>query len=290
LFKNCKTGKILFPDKFEYGVRKYSPIPQGTYDVILLYNNGKYLKCDNVPLSTNTYTEVNMRKQDLHESDSLSMKWLALRTYSREAEIRKPATTYSSQSTSAYQSQGSVYETFYTKPASRNAGNLIKGTIVDQYKEPLIGVSVQIKGTTYGTISDIDGNFDIDISGTESTLIFSYIGYVRQEITIKRGSNIIVTLKEDNRALEEVVVVGYGISRRQNMTGAVSSVTTSDIASERSAPQSPPEETEDTETAKSETEKAEEQLYNELLQLNGLRTNFSDVGFWEPRLYTDRKG
>lgn len=288
LFRSHETGKILFPDQFEYGTRKYSSIPQGTYDIILLYNNGKYLKYENASFRANTYIEVKMFGSILYEADPESMKWLALRTYSREAEIRKPVTTNQTQSTT-YQ-PGGVYESFYTKPSvAGNAKNLVKGTILDEIGEPLIGVSVQIKGTTYGTVSDLDGNFEIAVQGAENTLIFNYVGFKRQEINVKQGSEITVTLTEDSQLLEEVVVVGYGTYRKQSITGAVSAVSEAGVT-ESPAPQSPPENAEDTETNKTEPDKAEEQLYNELLQLNGLRSNFSDVGFWEPRLYTDRKG
>lgn len=274
LFRNRKTNKILFPDKYENGVRKYSSISHDIYDIILLYNNGKYLMYEDIPLNINTYTDVNMAKLPIHEADSLSKKWLALRGYAGEIGTPKPIYNQTS---------------FYTRPVLRQkAGNTVSGYIYDNTGEPLIGVSIMLKGTKYGSISDIDGYFEIDVDNPLNILSFRYIGFVSKEVSVTPGSEISVTLEEDMQALDEVVVVAYGISRsRKSLTMAAQTISHSN---EASAPQSPPEKLEDTGDDKAETEDAEDNLYSELMMLNGLRTNFSDVGFWEPRLYTDRKG
>ena len=88
--------------------------------------------------------------------------------------------------------------------------------------DPLVGVSITVKGTTNGTVSDVNGNFSIEVEQGK-TLVFSYIGYVKQEIEVSK--NIInVSLKEDERLLDEVVVVGYGMEKKSTITGSVSSV------------------------------------------------------------------
>ncbi|MDR0232825.1 MAG: carboxypeptidase-like regulatory domain-containing protein [Dysgonamonadaceae bacterium] len=273
LLQNVKTGQLLFPDKIEYSVRKYSDIPPATYDVILLYNSGDFLRFDSITFYPNTYIEVNMKQLPLIEKDSVSQKWLLLRTRFIQPEETK------------YTSQTSNYYTSSSLLTIRNSKNIVKGTIKAD-GEPLIGVSVFLKGTTYGTVSDLDGHFEIAIDDFNSTLVFSYLGYKTKEQRVTMGSEIIVTLEEDARMLSELVVVGYGVQRKSSMTGSVSSVSASSLA-----PQSPPEKLKDEdEDSEAETQAAENQLYAELLQLNGLRSNFSDVGFWEPRLYTDKKG
>lgn len=96
----------------------------------------------------------------------------------------------------------------------------IKGTIVDDNGEPVIGANVSIKGTTTGTITDIDGNFSLEaMSG--ATLLISYIGYETQEITVGNQSVYNIKLSEDTQALDEVVVIGYGTQNRQAITGSI---------------------------------------------------------------------
>ena len=78
----------------------------------------------------------------------------------------------------------------------------IKGTVVDATGEPLIGVNVSVKGTTIGIITDIDGNYTLEVP-SKSTIVFSYIGYQTQEVAVSNQSTINVTLKEDTQKLEE---------------------------------------------------------------------------------------
>lgn len=99
----------------------------------------------------------------------------------------------------------------------------ITGTVVDEKGEPIIGASIQVKGTTVGTISDLDGRYIIDV-GNNITLVVSYIGYETQETPINERTRIDIVLKEDVQLLEEVVVVGYGTMKKSDLTGSVSNV------------------------------------------------------------------
>ncbi len=99
-----------------------------------------------------------------------------------------------------------------------------RGKVVDINNEPLIGVNVVEKGTTNGTITDIDGNFSLNIQ-PNATLVFSYVGFVSQEIQWDGISSLNIVLIDDTELLDEVVVVGYGTARRVNLTGAVDQVT-----------------------------------------------------------------
>lgn len=105
----------------------------------------------------------------------------------------------------------------------------VTGTVVDEFGEPLPGVYVTIKGTNTGTITDIDGKYSIQAS-PESTLVFSFIGIVPQEITVGSQTHIDVKLQTKVSELEEVVVIGYGTTTRGNFTGAVSTVSVSESA------------------------------------------------------------
>lgn len=104
----------------------------------------------------------------------------------------------------------------------------VTGHITDVNKEPLIGVTVQVKGESGGTITDINGQFIIQARSTDK-LVISYIGYTTQEILVGDNNNILVTLNEDVNELQEVVVVGYGTQKRLNVTGSVSSVSSSQL-------------------------------------------------------------
>lgn len=106
----------------------------------------------------------------------------------------------------------------------------IKGTVKDEKGEVLIGVSVLVKGTTIGTVSDIDGNFTIN-AGPKETLKVSYLGYTSQEISVNGRKNIVITLVESSKLLDEVVVVGYGTQKKSDVTGAMIRVGEKDIES-----------------------------------------------------------
>lgn len=97
----------------------------------------------------------------------------------------------------------------------------ITGTIVDDNNEPVIGANVSIKGTTTGTITDMDGKFSLEAS-KGMTLLISYIGFETQEVTIGNQTTYKIRLSEDSQALDEVVVIGYGTQNRQAITGSIS--------------------------------------------------------------------
>ena len=100
---------------------------------------------------------------------------------------------------------------------------LVRGTIVDATGVPVIGANVMVKGTTNGTVTDMDGKFSLEAS-EESVLVVSYIGFANQEIKVGNQTNMSITMKEDAEALDELVVVGYGVQKKSNITGSVASV------------------------------------------------------------------
>lgn len=96
----------------------------------------------------------------------------------------------------------------------------VTGTVVDQNGEPLMGVNVIEKGTTNGTMTDMDGRFTLSVPGN-ATLQISYIGYTTEEIVVNNQTKLNVTLKEDSQNLDELVVVGYGVVRKADLAGSV---------------------------------------------------------------------
>ena len=92
----------------------------------------------------------------------------------------------------------------------------ITGIVQDTNKEPMIGVSVMVKGTTNGTVTDIDGNYSLSVQGSKSVLVFSFVGYVTKEVTVGSQKTINVTLAEDSKMIDEVVVIGFQSQKKGN--------------------------------------------------------------------------
>ncbi|MES3018414.1 MAG: TonB-dependent receptor [Bacteroidota bacterium] len=101
----------------------------------------------------------------------------------------------------------------------------ITGKVIDNKGLPVPGVSVKFKGSSTGVATDINGNYKINTPDSDGTLVFSSIGYVAQEVSIRNRANIDVVLVEDLQGLAEVLVVGYGTQKKVNLTGAVSQIT-----------------------------------------------------------------
>lgn len=104
----------------------------------------------------------------------------------------------------------------------------VKGVIVDETDTPLIGATVQVKGTATGSITDFDGNYTIK-ANKGAVITFSYIGYKTQEIKFTGQSPLNVKMIPDNQTLDEVVVVGYGTMKRSDLTGSVASIAAKDV-------------------------------------------------------------
>lgn len=105
----------------------------------------------------------------------------------------------------------------------------ITGQVVDSKSEPIIGANVIIKGTSTGTITNIDGQFTLEAASTD-VLVFSYLGMDKQEVAVGSSKNIRVVMTEDTKLLDEVVVVGYGSVKKKDLTTSVSTVSTKDIS------------------------------------------------------------
>ena len=104
----------------------------------------------------------------------------------------------------------------------------IKGVVVDETDLPLIGATVRVKGAQTGATTDLDGKFTVK-AGKNATLVISYIGYQTQEVKAQSGKVLSIKLLPDNAMLEEVVVVGYGSMKKNDLTGSVASVASKDI-------------------------------------------------------------
>lgn len=104
----------------------------------------------------------------------------------------------------------------------------VKGTVVDTTGEPVIGANIKAQGTDTGTITDLDGNFSLVIPAS-AKLEVSFIGYVTQVVSVPANGIVNVTLAEDSKLLDEVVVVGYGTQKKAHLTGSISTVNPNDL-------------------------------------------------------------
>jgi TonB-linked SusC/RagA family outer membrane protein len=104
----------------------------------------------------------------------------------------------------------------------------VQGKVLDALGEPVIGANVSIKGSTTGTITDIDGNFTLEVP-ENGIITVSYIGYIAMELSIGQENHITVTLREDTQKIDEVVIIGYSIQKKKDLTGAVSILKIDDL-------------------------------------------------------------
>ena len=109
----------------------------------------------------------------------------------------------------------------------------IKGTVKDNNGEPVIGANVSVKGTTNGTITDVDGNFSLENISDNDIIVISYIGYTSQEIKAGKQTSLKIILKEDTQAIDEVVVDGFGTQKKVNLTGSIGTVKTDEVLKSR---------------------------------------------------------
>ncbi|GEO06258.1 hypothetical protein AAE02nite_39220 [Adhaeribacter aerolatus] len=109
----------------------------------------------------------------------------------------------------------------------------ISGKVISEAGEPLIGVTVVLKGTTMGTSTDVAGRYSMTVPDNGGTIVFSYIGFLTKEVAVENATTVDVTMAPDVKSLEEVVVVGYGTQQKKDITGAVSTIDAKDVGERR---------------------------------------------------------
>lgn len=117
----------------------------------------------------------------------------------------------------------------FNNTVTQQSQRSISGRVLDERGEPAIGANIVVQGTTIGTITDLDGKFQINVPADNNTLLVTYIGYERQTVSVANLRSVTITLVPESKGLDEVVVIGYGTVKKRDLTGAVSSVKTADI-------------------------------------------------------------
>lgn len=113
--------------------------------------------------------------------------------------------------------------------AQTNGSITVTGKVTDEKNEPLVGVTVSVKGTTKGTTTDAKGAYSVTVPDENAVLVFTFIGYNKQELKVGNKRSINPQLSEDSKGLGEVLVVGYGTQKKESITGAISGVTSKDL-------------------------------------------------------------
>lgn len=106
-------------------------------------------------------------------------------------------------------------------------GFTAKGNVMDKEKQPIIGANVWVKGSKVGTITDLSGNFSIEVPGRNSVLVVKYVGY--KDLEVSASSNMRIIMEEDSELLEDVVVIGYGSVKKSDLTGSVTAIKTDEF-------------------------------------------------------------
>ncbi|SHF31254.1 TonB-linked outer membrane protein, SusC/RagA family [Mariniphaga anaerophila] len=125
--------------------------------------------------------------------------------------------------------RGLFFSLFFVGAIASYAQVNVKGRVVDETGETLIGVNVLVKGTTYGSITDANGEFTLSAPSSNSTLVFSYVGYLTQEIAMDGRTYLNVTMDQDTEELGEVIVVGYGTQKKVSVTGSVAQINSKEL-------------------------------------------------------------
>jgi alpha-2-macroglobulin len=215
LFKNDDPNFIRI---YQGNETVFHHLDEGTYSLYVLFTNGDYGIASDLKLTKNGYNYLSINELKLFSPDEKSKAIEAVLAQKYQFVL----------SQDAQKIKELFYETYNTNLNRSYANEVFQtGVVSGSDGEPVPGVSVFIKGTARGTQTDINGRFSI-YCPSNAVLIFSFVGFETKEALIKNSSFLNITLKEDEMHLDEVVVVGYGIQRRRDMTAAVSSISTDD--------------------------------------------------------------
>ena len=199
----------------------YNNLSEGYYKVLLFYPGSSYSILDSLYVSVNGLNFHEIEQKTTSPKDSFSI--YISKIIEKNLVSAKPY--YRTEKTELNYITNAYHQKFqYTSD-----GNIISGYVYDNENLPVPGVSIVIKGTNYGTISDLNGFYSINVPKNRNELIFSFIGYKEEVIDISYGNNVDVYMTEDVMGLDEVVVIGYGSQKKSSLTGSVSSLSTSGI-------------------------------------------------------------
>lgn len=199
----------------------FNDLDKGYYKVLFFLPGSEYSVIDSLFVTPNglNYHRIELPEKHIKDAFSTSVSKII------EENIFKPVSNPIRQEREIKQ----IYDRYQQEFRFTGAGDIIEGYIHDEEGNPIPGVTVLVKGTTYGTISNLDGYYSLNVPREKNTLTFSFIGYQQEEIDISDKKTVNVNLTPEVLNLQEVVVIGYGVREKSSLTGSVSVVNTAGI-------------------------------------------------------------
>lgn len=196
-------------------------LDSGLYKAIIFFEKRKYAIADSIEVKVNGLNYFELNPLEILPADTFS-----LRINDLMDEFFK-----NQNSINLNQDQkNKLYQTYQQQFQYFGEGEVVSGHIYSTGGEPLPGVSVIIKGTNYGTVSDLNGFYSLKVPSNFQRLIFSFVGFQNEEISIENRTEMDMVLTENLSALEEVIVTGYAVSKKSNLTASVSTITSNQLA------------------------------------------------------------
>ncbi len=202
-------------------------LEKGYYQLLFFYSGAKYHIADSVLVQANGLNYYKIEQPEVLKKDSFSLYVSEL----IEETLFKPKPYYDDEEKELKQ----IYKSYQQQFKYTGEGKLIEGYVYEAgSNEPMPGVTVIVKGTTFGTITDLDGFYSLKVPTGNNTLHFSFIGFASENRQINHNDQVNITLTPDVQnldevSLNEVVVVGYGVMKKSSMTGSVSTITSSNL-------------------------------------------------------------
>lgn len=212
------TAGNMYPQQTELSLDLRNVTIKNAISEIEKTSDYVFLITDEAQFELNKRTSIRANKKPIHTI----LETLLKDTQLGYAVVERQVSVYKSASSNA------IDKPVIVKEQVEQQKKQITGTIIDKDGEAIIGANIIEKGTSNGTVTDVDGNFSLSVEDN-AVIQISYIGYLSQEIQTANRTNFDIILAEDTQALEELVVVGYGVQKRRDITGAVVSIKPDDM-------------------------------------------------------------
>jgi len=199
----------------------YEDLAEGYYKCLFFYSGSDYSVVDSLYVSPNGRNFHSLSRPSVTKRDTFSVRVSSI----IEGNIFREKPYYQAEETEIQQ----IYRAYQQEFRYTGTGHFVSGYVYDSEGSPIPGVNVVVEGTTFGTVTNLDGYYSINVPNDRNELIFSFIGFTQEDVDISYKDNANVYMTEDVTRLEEVVVVGYGVNRKSELTASVSVVSSTGI-------------------------------------------------------------
>ena len=253
-------------------------LQKGHHKLIFFYSGSRYFIKDSIYIQPNGLNYYEFEQPSLFKKDTFSLHVSNI----IEETLFKPDPYYENEEKELKQ----IFNMYQQQFQYTGDGDIVEGYVYDEESgEPVPGVNVIIKGTTYGTVTNQEGYYSIKIPPGNNMLNFSFIGYVSEDKPVARSNILNVKLRADITKLEEVVVIGYGVQTKSDFTGSVPVVTAGSLSGGI-----PGVSGNISGSLQGRVAGYDDMFFEAASQSGSIRNNFSDYAFWQPDLVTDKEG